>query len=99
MRVRMARTGEGAAVYYQGRVLTKVYDNRSGRAAAAAIARALRVETPRRGESVEARVSSGVMYRVLALSSLDYRNEMSFELARRLISEALEMQGAAGAPA
>lgn len=99
MRIRVARTGQGIALYYNARVLTKLFENGSGRAAATAVAHALGVVLPGRGESVEARVSSGVMYRVLALSSLDYRNEVSFDLAERLVREALEMRGAAGAPA
>ena len=76
--------------------MTRVFINRSGLFAAAAIAEALRVRVPKLGESVEARVSSGVMHKVLALSSLDYRNEMSFQLASRWIAEAVDMQGTRG---
>ena len=65
-------------------------------AAAAAMAEALRVRVPKLGDSVDARVSSGVMYRVLAISDLDYRNELSYQLASRLISEAVDMQGTRG---
>jgi hypothetical protein len=57
---------------------------------------ALRVRVPKLGESVDARVSSGVVFRVLALSALDYRNELSFQLATRLIAEARDMQGTRG---
>ena len=96
MRVTLTQTKSGLSLYYDGRVMTRVFINRSGLSAAAAIAEALRVRVPKLGESVEARVSSGVMYRVLALSSLDYRNEVSFQLASRLIAEAIDMQGTRG---
>ncbi len=96
MRVRLTQTRAGVSLYYDGRVMTKVFVNRSGLSAAAAMAEALRVRVPKLGESVEARVSSGVLYRVLALSTLDYRNEVAFQLASRLIAEAIDLQGSRG---
>ena len=96
MRVTLKQTKTGLSLYYEGRVMTRTFINRSGLSAAAAMAEALRVRVPKLGDSVEARVSSGVMYRVLALSSLDYRNKLSFQLASRLIAEAVDMQGSRG---
>ena len=96
MRVTLKPTTSGLSLYYEGRVMTRVFVNRSGLAAAAAMAEALRVRVPKLGDSVDARVSSGVMYRVLAISDLDYRNELSYQLASRLISEAVDMQGTRG---
>jgi hypothetical protein len=37
-------------------------------------------------------VSSGLLYRVLALSQLDFRNEAALEVAARLVDEARDMQ-------
>ncbi len=96
MRITLTQTQSGLSVYYDGKVMTRVFVNRSGLAAAAAIGEALRLRLPKLGESVDARVSSGVVYRILALSALDYRNEFSFQLASRLIAEAKDMQGTRG---
>ncbi|MFP6593856.1 MAG: hypothetical protein VB860_02620 [Dehalococcoidia bacterium] len=96
MRLTLTQTKSGLSLYYNGRVMTRVFVNRSGLSAAAAMGEALRVRVPKLGESVEARVSSGVVFRVLALSALDYRNELSFQLASRLIAEARDMQGTRG---
>jgi len=96
MRVTLAQTKSGLSLYYEGRVMTRVFVNRNGLAAAAAIAEALRVRVPKLGDSVDARVSSGVMYRILALSDLDYRNKTSFQYASHLIAEAVDMQGPRG---
>ena len=96
MRITLTQTLSGLSVYYDGKVMTRVFVNRSGLAAAAAMGEALRVRLPKLGESVDARVSSGVVYRILALSDLDYRNEFSFQLASRLIAEAKDMQGTRG---
>jgi len=96
MRITLTQTQSGLSVYYDGKVMTRVFVNRSGLAAAAAIGEALRLRLPKLGESVDARVSSGVVYRILALSALDYRNEFSFQLASRLIAEAKDMQGPRG---
>jgi len=96
MRLTLSQTKSGLSLYYDGRVMTRVFVNRSGLSAAAAMGEALRVRVPKLGESVDARVSSGVVFRVLALSALDYRNELSFQLATRLIAEARDMQGTRG---
>lgn len=96
MRITARQTQEGLSLYYQGKLMTKVYINRAGLPAAAAVCQALQIKPPKLGESAEAVVSSGVMYRVLALSTLDFRNESSYDLASRLIEEALDMQGTRG---
>ena len=73
LRVHLKQTKEGVSLRYRGRVMTKVYMNRSGMNAASAMAQALGVPIPKLGESVSALVSTGTLYRVLALSELDYQ--------------------------
>jgi hypothetical protein len=60
--------------------------------AAAAIAEALGVPVPKLGESKTTLASSGLLYRVLALSELDFRNPAALEVASRLVDEAKDMQ-------
>ncbi|MBI4219893.1 MAG: hypothetical protein HY682_07115 [Chloroflexi bacterium] len=88
MRVRLRQTRGGVSVLYDGRLLTKVYLNRSGMRAAMAIAQALGLRVPKLGETLEAVVSSGLLYRVIALSQIDYSKNEALELARHLLDEA-----------
>ena len=93
LRVQLKQSKEGVSLSYRGRVMTKVYMNRSGMNAAAAMAEALGVPIPKLGEIVSALVSTGTLYRVLALSELDYRKPESFEVAARLIDDAVDQRG------
>ncbi|MEX0763447.1 MAG: hypothetical protein WD208_04365 [Dehalococcoidia bacterium] len=92
LRVELRQTKEGVSLLHKRRVLTKVYLNRSGMNAAVAMAEALGIPVPKIGESSSTLASTGLLYRVLALSQLDYRNPESFEVASQLISEAVDMQ-------
>ncbi|NQW19003.1 MAG: hypothetical protein HQ478_16140 [Chloroflexi bacterium] len=88
MRVRLHQTQSGVSLLYENRLLTRVYLNRSGMTAAGAMADALGVKVPALGEYTEAVVSTGLLHRVLSLSTLDYRNPASFDLARYWLDEA-----------
>ena len=92
LRVEMAQVSDGVVLRHNSRLLTKVYLNRSGMNAAAAMAEALGVRVPPFGESVSTLASTGLLYRVLAISQLDFRNEASFEVAATLVEEAIDMQ-------
>lgn len=93
LRIELCQVSDGVVLKYRGRNLTKVYLNRSGMNAAAAIAEALGVSVPPAGKCVSALASTGLLYRVLALSQIDFRQEMAFELAGTLVDEAIAMQG------
>jgi hypothetical protein len=88
MRVRLKQTESGVSLLYKNRLLTRVYLNRSGMTAAGAMAQALGIKVPALGEFNEAVVSTGVIHRVLSLSTLDYRNPSSFDLAKYWLTEA-----------
>jgi hypothetical protein len=60
--------------------------------AAVAMAEAMAIQLPALGGSNSGLVSTGLLYRVLALSQLDFRNPTSFELAGTLVDEAISMQ-------
>lgn len=93
MRVELRQVSDGVVLKHGRRVLTKVYLNRSGMNAAVAMAEALGIRVPPKGQAVTARVSTGLLYRVLSISQLDFKNEASFELASNLIEEADQMRG------
>jgi hypothetical protein len=93
VRVRLRQTRSGVSLLHGRRLLTKVYINRSGMRAAMAMADALGVKVPPLGSTSEAVVSTGLLYRVLALSQLDFTNPQAFEMARHLLDEAEAMRG------
>ena len=64
---------------------------RQGMAAGAYMARALGVRIPPLGETVRARVSTGVLFRAMSIASLDFDEEASMVVLSRLLDEA-EMQ-------
>ena len=58
------------------------------------MAKALGVKLPPLGESVPARVSTGVLYRVLGVCQLDYSDESAFVIVETLLEEAEMQRGA-----
>jgi hypothetical protein len=84
------------SVTHKGRVLTRVFLNRSGMNAAVAMSEAMAIKLPALGGSNSGLVSTGLLYRVLALSQLDFRNPASYELAGTLVDEAISMQRGGG---
>lgn len=92
LRVELAQVSDGVVLRHKGRVLTRVYLNRSGMSAAAAMAEALGIHIPPEGQSVTTLASTGLLYRVLAISQIDFRDESAFELAANLVEEAIDMQ-------
>jgi hypothetical protein len=96
LRVELNQDKSGVSVTHKGRVLTRVYLNRSGMNAAVAISEAMGIKLPALGESNSGLVSTGLLYRVFALSQLDFRNPASYELAAELVDEAISMQRGGG---
>jgi hypothetical protein len=93
VRVQLRQTKSGVSLVHGRRLLTRVYINRSGMRAATAMADALGVRVPPLGGVSEAVVSTGLLYRVLALSQLDYSKVEAFEMARHLLEEADALRG------
>ena len=82
----------GVTLLHRGRALTRCYATGTGRLAAEFVALALGVPLPPVGGSVAASVSTGVLYRVLSISSLDLRIVEARLLLERLLQEAAEMR-------
>lgn len=95
LRVELNQDKSGVSVTHKGRVLTRLFLNRSGMNAAVAISEAMAIKLPALGGSNSGLVSTGLLYRVLALSQLDFRNPTSYELASELVDEAISMQRSA----
>lgn len=90
--VTLRRGKGGVTLLHQGRALTRCYDSGAGRIAAEFVAQALGVPLPSIGETAQAAVSTGVLYRVISLSSLDPRMLEARPLVERLLQEATEMR-------
>ena len=93
VRVTLRQVKEGVTLLHEGKALTKCYITRSGMRAAQFMAEALGVKVPPLGRSVEASVSTGVLWRAISISCLDYRKKESFLLLERLLEEAQMQRG------
>ena len=94
--VTLKRGRNGVTVLHRGRAVTKCHVSKVGMWTAAFMAQALGVDLPPVGELVKARVSSGVLWRGVGISSLDLRKSEARTLLRRLLEDA-EAQRATGA--
>ncbi len=81
----------GLKLLHRDQLLVECSLTREGMAAGAYVAKALGAKIPPLGESVTARVSTGVLFRAISIASLDFGNEESFVLLERWLEEA-EMQ-------
>ena len=84
----------GLKLQYGDKMLVECYLTMEGMAAGAYMARALGVRVPALGESVKARVSTGVLFRAVGIASLDFGVEESFVLLERWLEEAEMQRGA-----
>lgn len=97
LRVSLQHSAGAVTVIHKDQTLTGVELDQSGVNAASAIAVALGVSVPPEGQSVEVLVSTGLLFRVLALSDIDFNNPVAFELASNLVDEAISKQRGSGA--
>ena len=94
LRLNLAQDEQGLALTYQDRELLRCYLTPNGMLAGGFVAKALGVPLPPLGESVIARVSTGVLYRVLGVCSLDYSEDASYVILETLLEEAEMQRGA-----
>ena len=94
LRLELRQDAGGMTLLHEGAVLVECPLTRQGMTAAGFMAQALGVDIPPLGESVVARVSTGVLYRVIAIPRLDFDKEESYILLERLLDEAGMQRGA-----
>ena len=87
----LSQDSEGLKLAYRDGLLVECRLTRQGMAAGAYMAKALGVRIPALGETVRARVSTGVLFRAMSIASLDFDEEASMVMLARLLDEA-EMQ-------
>ena len=93
MHVTLFHGRTGVTLRYQRKVIAKVPASQVGALVAPFVARALGVKLPETGSSAEAVVTSGILYRVLSIASLDLRAEEGRLLLAYLLDEADTMRG------
>ena len=94
LRLNLAQDAQGLLLTYQDKELLRCYLTPNGMLAGGFVAQSLGVRLPPLGEAVVARVSTGVLYRVLGVCQLDYSEEASYVVLERLLEEALMQRGA-----
>jgi hypothetical protein len=94
LRLTLAQDEQGLTLSLEDDLLARCYLTREGMIAGGFLARALGVKVPPLGESVMARVSTGVLFRALGICELDYKVEASYVLLERLLEEAEMQRGA-----
>ncbi|MBM3926136.1 MAG: hypothetical protein FJ320_09190 [SAR202 cluster bacterium] len=96
VRVTLRHTKSGVTLLHQGRVLTRCYNSKVGQYCAQFMAQALGLEVPPLGQSIDADVSTGVLFRAISIASLDLRNEATHPILQRMLEEAEFQRTSAG---
>ena len=95
----LKRGKTGVTLLYRGKAVTRCHASRVGARQAVGMALALGVELPPAGSSVRLEVPFGVLFRAIAISSLDLRKPEALVLMRRYLEEAQMQRGMGGAVA
>lgn len=91
--VALRQNKSGVVLLHKGKALTRCYITSTGIRAATFMAQALGVKIPPLGSSVQARVSTGLLWRAISISCLDFRKKESYVLLERMLEEAEMMRG------
>ena len=94
LRMTLGQDEQGLVLTYQDREVLRCYLTPNGMIAGGFVAQALGVKLPALGDSHLARVSTGVLYRVLGVCQLDYSEDASYVVLERLLEEAQMQRGA-----
>ena len=90
----LRRHRSGYTLLHRGRALTKTHASGVGELQAEFMAQALGIELPALGASVSTKVASGVLYRAVAISSLDLRRPEARVVLGQLIRVATMQRSA-----
>ena len=93
LRMELEQDETGLRLTHDGKTVVHCRLSREGMIAGGFLAQALGVKVPALGASVPARVSTGVLYRAMAVAGLDYSMEESYVLLERLLDEAAAQRG------
>ena len=97
--VTLRRGKGGITLLCRGRALTKCHDTTPGRLVAPYLAEALGLELPAPGKSASGETTTGVLNRVISISTLDLRHPVEKILLRQLLEEAEGLRSLKGVSA
>ena len=92
--VTLKRHKTGVTLLHHGRALTRTHDSKVGEVQAELMAEVLGVELPEVGGEVRTKVPSGVLYRAVAVSSLDVRRPEARAVLGQIMNVAAMQRGA-----
>ena len=92
--VTLRRHKNGVTLLHQGRALTKTHASKVGELQAMLMAEVLGVALPEVGGEVSTKVASGLLYRAIAVSSLDVRKPEALAVLGPLMRTAAMQRGA-----
>ena len=95
VRMEYSQTTSGVQLTHEGNDLVRCPLTRSGMAAAGFMSQAMGVELPTLNETINVRVSTGVLFRVITIAGLDFENDASFAILDRMLEEAELQRGSA----
>ena len=90
----LRRHKSGATLLHRGRALTKTHATNVGAMQAQLMAEVLGVDLPPVGGEVATKISSGVLYRAIAVSSLDVRRPEAQAVLEQILNTAAMQRGA-----
>ena len=93
LRLQLSQGDNGLILSFEDNTLAECYLTSEGMLAGGFLAKALGVALPALGESVIARVSTGVLFRAIGVVELDFQKEESLVLLDRLLQEAEVQRG------
>ncbi len=93
LRLELTQDEGGVTLRHDGRVLVQCPLSRGGMLAAGFMAQALGTKVPALGDTGLARVSTGVLYRAIAVAGFDFDKDESYVLLERLLEEAEQQRG------
>ena len=96
VRMEFSQDAQGILLSHEGNELIRCTITKEGMVASGFMAEAMGVDLPPIGESVQVRVSTGVLFRVISIAGLNYGIEESFLLLHRLLEEAQLQRGKVG---
>ena len=91
--VTLKRHKSGATLLHQGHAITKTHASKVGEIQAELMAEVLGVELPEVGGEVSTKVPSGVLYRAVAVSSLDVRRPEARAVLGQIMNTAAMQRG------
>jgi len=99
LKLELSQDENGLTLKHDGHTLVECFLTEQGMLAGGFMAESLGARLPRLGETVVARVSTGVLFRAISIASLDFGNDESYTLLDVWLDEARMQRGSSASDA